>query len=88
MTTAYRPNALQWPLSEDQVKGLDDILEDIYRHLGPVTDGHQIDATLIGDGSVDNAEFGYLDGVTSAIQTQLDAKPEQAQVLARVFLRT
>src|SRR6056300_289646 len=33
-----------------------------------------IDATKIHDGSVDNTEFGYLNGVTSAIQTQLDAK--------------
>jgi hypothetical protein len=33
-----------------------------------------INATAIGTGSVDNTEFGYLDGVTSAIQTQIDAK--------------
>ena len=33
-----------------------------------------IDAVKIGAGSVDNTEFGYLNGVTSAIQTQLNAK--------------
>ena len=33
-----------------------------------------INAAKIGAGSVSNTEFGYLDGVTSAIQTQLDAK--------------
>jgi hypothetical protein len=33
-----------------------------------------IAATKIGDGSVSSTEFGYLNGVTSAIQTQLDAK--------------
>ena len=33
-----------------------------------------INATAIGTGSVDNTEFGYLNGVTSAIQTQLDSK--------------
>lgn len=33
-----------------------------------------INATKIGGGAVDNTEFGYLNGVTSAIQTQLDAK--------------
>lgn len=33
-----------------------------------------IDATKIGAGSVDNTEFGYLNGVSSAIQTQLDSK--------------
>lgn len=33
-----------------------------------------IDAVKIGAGAVSNTEFGYLDGVTSAIQTQIDAK--------------
>jgi hypothetical protein len=32
-----------------------------------------IDATKIHDGTVSNTEFGYLNGVTSAIQTQLDS---------------
>ncbi|SEU26554.1 hypothetical protein [Paenibacillus sp. NFR01] len=33
-----------------------------------------IDASKIGTGTVSNTEYGYLDGVTSAIQTQLDGK--------------
>ena len=33
-----------------------------------------IDASLVGGGSVSDTEYGYLDGVTSAIQTQLDGK--------------
>lgn len=33
-----------------------------------------IDAVKIGAGGVSNTEFGYLDGVTSSIQTQLDSK--------------
>ena len=33
-----------------------------------------IDAVKIGSGDVSNTEFGYLDGVTSAIQTQIDGK--------------
>ena len=33
-----------------------------------------IDATRIGGGDVSTTEFDYLNGVTSAIQTQLDAK--------------
>ena len=33
-----------------------------------------IDATKIGSGSVSSAEFGYLDGVTSSLQVQLDSK--------------
>jgi hypothetical protein len=32
-----------------------------------------IDATKIHDGSVSNTEFGYLNGVTSAIQTQINS---------------
>ena len=33
-----------------------------------------IDASKIHDGTVSNTEFGYLNGVTSAIQTQMDTK--------------
>lgn len=33
-----------------------------------------IDASKIADGSVSSAEFQYLDGVTSAIQTQINSK--------------
>ena len=35
---------------------------------------NSIAATKIGTGTVDNTEFGYLNGVTSAIQTQIDNK--------------
>jgi hypothetical protein len=31
-------------------------------------------ATVIADGSVSNTEFQYLDGVTSSLQTQINAK--------------
>jgi hypothetical protein len=41
-----------------------------------------IDATKIHDGTVTNTEFKYLDGVTSAIQTQLDAKLVKASNLS------
>jgi hypothetical protein len=33
-----------------------------------------IDATKIHDGSISNTEFGYLNGVSSALQTQIDGK--------------
>ena len=33
-----------------------------------------IDATKIHDGTISNTEFGYLNGVTSGIQTQIDNK--------------
>lgn len=35
-----------------------------------------IDASKIGAGTVDNTEFGYLDGVTSSIQTQIGSKQD------------
>src|SRR6056300_1759245 len=35
-----------------------------------------IDATKSHDGSISNTEFGYLNGVTSAIQTQINAKED------------
>jgi len=35
-----------------------------------------IDATKIHDGTISNTEFGYLNGVSSAIQTQIDAKQD------------
>jgi len=43
---------------------------------------NSIAATKIGTGTVDNTEFGYLNGVTSAIQTQLDSKPSAGFVIA------
>lgn len=39
-----------------------------------------IDATKIANGNVTNTEFQYLDGVTSAIQTQLSAKMDDLNV--------
>ena len=47
---------------------------------GVVTDAKLstgIDAAKIADGTVSNAEFQYLNGVTSAIQTQLDGKVDE-----------
>ena len=37
-----------------------------------------IDATKVSAGDVDNTEFDFLNGVTSAIQTQIDAQIEDA----------
>jgi hypothetical protein len=39
-----------------------------------------INAAKIGAGAVSSTEFGYLDGVTSAIQTQIDGKASTASV--------
>ena len=43
---------------------------------------NSIAATKIGTGTVDNTEFGYLDGVTSAIQTQIDNKASKGFSIA------
>lgn len=40
----------------------------------PTTEAHTHSAEDIGTGVVSNTEFSFLNGVTSAIQTQLDAK--------------
>lgn len=41
-----------------------------------------IDAAKIANGNVSNAEFQYLDGVTSAIQTQLNGKATEGTAVA------
>jgi len=40
-------------------------------HVGNIPTG--IPAASVGGGTIDNTEFGYLNGVTSAIQTQINA---------------
>lgn len=53
-----------------------------------------IDASKIGSGLVSNAEFGYLDGVTSGIQGQLNGKaplvttPQQTTADITYYVRT
>jgi hypothetical protein len=47
-----------------------------------------VDAAKINTGVVSNTEFNYLDGVTSAIQTQFDARLNIAQTMARIVLGT
>ena len=39
-----------------------------------ITESSRLSATYVGDGNVDNSEFGHLNGVTGNIQTQLDNK--------------
>lgn len=49
----------------------------VYKDLSTIAVGDLptgIPATSIGNGDVNNAELSYVNGVTSAIQTQLDAK--------------
>ena len=44
------------------------------------------DAAKIADGSVSNAEFQRLDGVTSDIQTQLDTKASTGKAIAMAIV--
>jgi hypothetical protein len=48
--------------------------------------GSGIAADKIGAGLVDNTEFGYLDGATSNIQSQLDAKISTSLTSAQIFV--
>lgn len=41
-----------------------------------------IDTTKLADGSISNTEFQYLDGVSSDVQTQIDAKPSTGKAIA------
>jgi hypothetical protein len=41
-----------------------------------------IDAAKIADGSISNAEYQYLNGVSSNVQTQLNAKATSSQSIA------
>lgn len=45
-----------------------------------------IDAAKLNTGVVSNTEFNYLDGVTSAIQTQLNAKASSALTSAHILV--
>lgn len=58
---------------------------------GAVTDAKiatGVDAAKIGAGTVSNTEFGYLDGVTSAIQTQINAKADSSTLSAHTGAST
>src|SRR6056300_1182129 len=50
---------------------------------GNLSDISSLDATSIADGSISNTEFQFLNGVTSNIQTQLDAKASTAFAIAQ-----
>ena len=53
---------------------LGDLQTQIDAKQGTISTSNRLNADLIHDGTVSNTEFGYLNGVSSAIQTQLDAK--------------
>ena len=73
-------NAKQDSVSTDDlditdVSGLSAELTDLSNNKHPlISSSNRLDAAFIHDGTVSNTEFGYLNGVTSGLQTQLDAK--------------
>lgn len=63
----------------ETVKGALQDLETAVETKHPTIDASaRLNADLIHDGSVSNAEFGYLGGVTSDVQTQIDSKLNSA----------
>ena len=56
----------------------------VLRHNGTNFVNAALSADDIGSGSVSNTEFGYLDGVTGGLQSQLDAKQEQDDALDEI----
>ena len=48
--------------------------------------GNKLNAEFIGGGNVTSTEFDYLDGVTSNIQTQLDARASTGKAIAMAMV--
>ena len=72
-------DAVEQAMIADDAVGADQLASDAVVNAS-VASGAAIDAAKIADGSVSSAEFQHLNGVTSAIQTQLDAKPTLATI--------
>jgi hypothetical protein len=66
-------NAILHPGDDGQVLTVDPDAQNGLSWSYVTADVINLPATSIADGSVDNTEFQYLDGVTSPIQTQVDA---------------
>ena len=72
-------DAVEQAMIADDAVGADQLASNAVVNAS-VASGAAIDATKIADGSVSSAEFQHLDGVTSAIQTQIDTKTTIAAV--------
>ena len=68
-------DAVEQAMIADDAVGADQLASDAVVNAS-IAAAAAIDATKIADGSISNTEFQYLNGVTSAIQTQLDAALE------------
>ena len=47
-----------------------------------ISSSARLNANLIHDGTISNTEFGYLNGVSSNVQTQLDNKSTKGFAIA------
>ena len=72
-------DAVEQAMIADDAVGADQLASDSVVNAS-IASGAAIDAAKIADGSVSSAEFQHLDGVTSAIQTQIDTKTTLAAV--------
>ena len=72
-------DAVEQAMIADDAVGADQLASDAVVNAS-VASGAAIDAAKIADGSVSSAEFQHLNGVTSAIQTQIDTKTTIASV--------
>ena len=71
--------------SADQAAAVDTVAQgDITASASGLVVNAGLDAAKIADGSVSDEEFQYLDGVTSAIQTQIDAKADELRTITEV----
>ena len=69
-------------LKDDQdISGL---LQQLDAKQDKLTSTNKLNAALIGGGTVTNTEFGFLSGVTTAIQTQLGGKQNELNAGARL----
>lgn len=71
------PVSTSWGNIQGDITGQTDLWNELTDKLEVVTNADisgYINANKIGTGSVSNTEFGYVSGVTSAIQTQIDSK--------------
>ena len=77
-------DAVEQAMIADDAVGADQLAANAVVNAS-VASGAAIDATKIANGNVSNTEFQTLDGVSSAIQTQLDTKTTVAAALAAVY---
>lgn len=74
-TDSYSTAGLQRPFSSGGAYQLNNnLLSELSAKQPLIQASNRLNADLIHDGSVSNAEFGYLNGVNDNIQTQLNAK--------------